>query len=155
MLHLSKGTKTFSLISDSFSPATFKPSIPREHNYWILISSSQCLSGKESVSNAGATGDADSILGQEYPLKEEMATHSSILAWRIPWTEKPGRLQSMGSQRVRHDWNDLTFINSSREFAVITKKLLSRKERKCSAIIFEKSAYFTAPLLLDGWCYRM
>ena len=83
MLHLSKGTKTFSLISDSFSPATFKPSIPREHSYWILISSSQCLSGKESVSNAGATGDADSILGQEYPLKEEMATHSSILAWRI------------------------------------------------------------------------
>ena len=33
-----------------------------------------------------------------------MATHSSILAWSIPWTEEPGRLQSMGSQRVRHDW---------------------------------------------------
>ena len=40
-------------------------------------------------------------LGQEDPLEEEMATHSSILAWRIPWTEEPGRLQSMGSQRVR------------------------------------------------------
>ena len=39
-------------------------------------------------------------LGQEDPLEEEMATHSSILAWRIPWTEKPGGLQSMGSQRV-------------------------------------------------------
>ena len=37
-------------------------------------------------------------------LEEEMATHSSILAWRIPWTEEPGRLQSMGSQRVGHDW---------------------------------------------------
>ena len=36
-------------------------------------------------------------------LEKEMATHSSILAWRIPWTEKPGRLQSMGSQRVGHD----------------------------------------------------
>ena len=36
-----------------------------------------------------------------------MATHSSVLAWRIPWTEKPGRLQSMGSHRVRHDWSDL------------------------------------------------
>ena len=36
-----------------------------------------------------------------------MATHSSILAWRIPWTEEPGRLQSMGSQRVRHDWSVL------------------------------------------------
>ena len=43
-------------------------------------------------------------LGQEDPLEEEMATHSSILAWRIPRTEEPGRLQSMGSQRVRHDW---------------------------------------------------
>ena len=42
-------------------------------------------------------------LGQEDPLEEEMATHSSILAWKIPWTEKPGRLQSIGLQRVRHD----------------------------------------------------
>ena len=42
-------------------------------------------------------------LGQEDPLEKGMATHSSILAWRIPWTEKPGRLQSMGSQRVRDD----------------------------------------------------
>ena len=40
-------------------------------------------------------------------LEEGMATHSSILAWRIPWTEQPGGLQSMGSQRVRHDWSDL------------------------------------------------
>ena len=42
-------------------------------------------------------------LGWEDPLEKEMATHSSILAWKIPWTEKPGRLQSMGSQRVGHD----------------------------------------------------
>ena len=42
-------------------------------------------------------------LGREDPL-EEMATHSNILAWKIPWTEDPGRLQSMGSQRVGHDW---------------------------------------------------
>ena len=43
-------------------------------------------------------------LGGEDALEKEMATCSSILAWRIPWTEEPGRLQSMGSQRVRHDW---------------------------------------------------
>ena len=43
-------------------------------------------------------------LGWEDTLEKEMATHSSILAWRIPWTEEPGRLQSTGSQRVRHDW---------------------------------------------------
>ena len=42
-------------------------------------------------------------LGQEDPLEEEMATHSSILAWEIPWTEEPGRLQTMGSQRVGHN----------------------------------------------------
>ena len=46
------------------------------------------------------------VLGQEDPLKKEMATHTSSLAWRIPWTKEPGKLQSirsMGSQRVRHD----------------------------------------------------
>ena len=43
------------------------------------------------------------FLGWEDPLEEEMATHASILAWRIPWTEDPDRLQSMGSQRVGHD----------------------------------------------------
>ena len=42
-------------------------------------------------------------LGREDPLEKEMATHSSILAWRIPWTEEPGGLQSTGLQRVRHD----------------------------------------------------
>ena len=43
-------------------------------------------------------------LGQEDPLEKEMATHSSILAWRIPWTEEPGGLQSVGSQKVGQDW---------------------------------------------------
>ena len=46
-------------------------------------------------------------LGQEDPLEKEMATHSSILAWRNPWTEGPGELQSMGSQKVRYD--EVTF----------------------------------------------
>ena len=44
------------------------------------------------------------FLGREDPLEEHMATHSSFLAWRIPWTEEPGRLQSMGSQRFGHNW---------------------------------------------------
>ena len=42
-------------------------------------------------------------LGQEDPLEKEMATHSNTLAWKIPWTEEHGRLESMGSQRVRHN----------------------------------------------------
>ena len=45
-------------------------------------------------------------LGQEDPLEKEKAIHSSILAWRIPWTEEPGRLQSMGLQRVGHKQSD-------------------------------------------------
>ena len=48
-------------------------------------------------------GDSGSALGWEDPLEEGTATHSSILAWRIPWTEEPGRLQSVGSQRVGHE----------------------------------------------------
>ena len=47
-------------------------------------------------------------LGQEDPLEKGMAIQCSILAWRIPWTEEPGRLQSMGSQRVGHDWSDFS-----------------------------------------------
>ena len=48
-------------------------------------------------------------LGWEDPLEEGMATHFSILVWRIPWTEEPGGLQSMGLQRVRQDWATFTF----------------------------------------------
>ena len=57
-------------------------------------------------------------LGQEDPLEKEMAAHSSTLAWKIPWTEKPGRLQSMGSQRVGHDW--ATSLSLSLEKAMAT-----------------------------------
>ena len=60
------------------------------------------LDGKIYAFNAG---DLGSIPGLEDPLQEGMATHSSILAWRIPWTEEPGRLQSTGLQRVGHtEW---------------------------------------------------
>ena len=59
---------------------------------------------KNLPANAGDTGDAGLILGLgRSPLEEKMAAHSSILAWRIPWTEKPGGLQSMGSQSAGHD----------------------------------------------------
>ena len=58
---------------------------------------------KNLLANAGDSGDTGSIPGQEDPLEEEMAIYSSILAWNIPRTEEPGRLQSMGSQKVGHD----------------------------------------------------
>ena len=50
-------------------------------------------------------------LGWEDPLEKEMATHSSILAWKTSWIEEPGRLQSIESQRVRHDWSDLASMH--------------------------------------------
>ena len=61
------------------------------------------LGGSEVKASAYNVGDLGLIPGQEDPLEKEMVTHSNILAWRIPWTEKPGGLQSRGSQRVGHD----------------------------------------------------
>ena len=60
------------------------------------------ISGKE-VANAGGMRDVGLIPGPEDPLQEGMATYSSFLAWKIPWTEEPGGLQSMGLQRAGHD----------------------------------------------------
>ena len=63
--------------------------------------------GSEVKASASNAGDLSSIPGSGRSLEKEMATHSSILAWRIPWTEEPDALQSMGSQRVGHDWATL------------------------------------------------
>ena len=60
--------------------------------------------GKNPPANAGDIRDVGSIPGQEDPLEEGMATHSSIPAWKISWTEEPGRIQSIGLHRVGHDF---------------------------------------------------
>ena len=78
-------------------------------------------------------------LGQEDPLEEGMATHSSILAWRIPWTEEPGGLQSMGSQRVGHDW--ATELNWTEEPKKIDE--LITKEGKASQEFDSLAAWVT------------
>ena len=62
---------------------------------------------KNLPGNAGDLKTEGLIWGQEDPLEEGMATHFSIFAWRIPWTEEPGGPWSIGSQRVRHDWSNL------------------------------------------------
>ena len=59
---------------------------------------------KNTPANVGEARDMGSILGQENPLEKEIATHSSIFSWKIQWTEEPGDLQSMGSQRAGHYW---------------------------------------------------
>ena len=68
--------------------------------FWIRWGFLSGSDGKESACNAR---DLVQSLGWEDPLEEGMATHSGILAWRIPWTEEPGGLQSMQSQKVRHN----------------------------------------------------
>ena len=77
----------------------------------IFVLSYKCTVGfpggalvKNSAANAGDVRDGVWSLSWEDPLEEEMTTHSSILAWKIPWTEEPHGLPSMGSQVVRHDW---------------------------------------------------
>ena len=71
-----------------------------EHGWTSLVA--------QTVKNLPAVRETrDQSLGWEDPLEKGMATHSSILAWTILWTEEPGKLQSMSLQRVRHDWSDL------------------------------------------------
>ena len=83
------------------------------HTAILKIGASQVvLVVKNLPFNAEDIRDVDSILGLEDPLEESLATHPSILAGRIPWAEEPGRLQSMGSQRVRHNWSDLAHMHA-------------------------------------------
>ena len=73
-------------------------------------------------------------LGWEDPLEEGMATHFSILAWRIWWTEEPGGLQTLGLQRVGHDWSDLACMNARRD-------RINTGEKKKKAVGYDHSSY--------------
>ena len=68
--------------------------------YFIIMESSHMIGGSDSKGSACSAGDSGLISGQEDPLEKGMASHFSILAWRIPWSEEPGGLQSMVLQRV-------------------------------------------------------
>ena len=65
-------------------------------------------------------------LGLEDPLEKEMALHSSILAWKIPWTEEPDGLQSMRLQRVRHDWANKHNIKKKKIYFILNLELVVR-----------------------------
>ena len=75
--------------------------IPETHIYPKILK--LFPGGSDSKASVYNAGDSVRALGWEDPLEKEMAIHSSTIAWKIPWTEEPGRLQSMGSQRVGHD----------------------------------------------------
>ena len=77
-----------------------------EHvSFWSTVLSRWGFPGASTVKRLPAMQETRvRFLGQEDPLEKEMAIHSSTFAWKIPWTEEPDRLQSMGLQRVGHDW---------------------------------------------------
>ena len=77
-------------------------------SYATSVVSQVVLVVKNLPANAGNLRDMDLIPGSGNPLEKEMAAHSRILVWRIPWTEEPGGLQSTESQRVGHDRSDFT-----------------------------------------------
>ena len=79
--------------------------------YTITILPTSFLGGS-AVENLAAAQKQVQSLGQEDPLEEGIATHSSILAWRIPWTEEPSGLKSIGSQRVGHNWSNLAHAHA-------------------------------------------
>ena len=85
---------------------------------WIYLARASILglsglpSGKEPTHNGGDSGDVDSVPGSEDPLEKGMATHSSILDWRIPWTEEPNGLQSIRLQRTGYDWSNLACMHA-------------------------------------------
>ena len=107
-------------------------------------------------------------LGQEDPQEKEMATHSSVLAWRIPWTEEAGRLQSMESQRVRHNWmtNIFTFTffdYSNDQGALLAFSLRWKGEAKLLAIgsivlynylIISSHLSTDKSFLSENWCLK-
>ena len=106
-------------------------------------------------------------LGQVYPLEKEMATHSSTLAWKITRTEEPGRLQSMRSKRVGHDWmislwmlfrwlndKESTFQCRRREFDPWFGKILWRRKWQCTPVFLLRKSHGQS---LEGhslWCYK-
>ena len=79
-----------------------------------------CSDSKESACNAG---DQIWFLGQEDPLEKRMATHSSIFAWRIPWTEEPGRTQSIGS------WGRESYMTEWLTHAKVRKNMIENKKQ--------------------------
>ena len=110
--------------------------------------------GRESASNAGYVS---LIPGSGRSSGEKMATHSSILVWRIPWTEEPGGLWSIGSQRVRHDWSDLAWIHIAVNSYNHKKAGLWRSERSRGDPSEKLNCAYSRGFLswsqMDGWSW--
>ena len=94
-------------------------------------------------------------LGHEDPLEKKMAPHSSTIAWKIPWTEEPGRLQSMESQRVRHDW--VTYFHNL-YFSPPSPPTLSPNKYtllKCHRASLVAQMVKCLPAMLETWVWSL
>ena len=94
-------------------------------------------------------------LGREDPLKEGTTTHSSILAWRIPWTEQPGRLQSIGLQRPRHDWSDRASKLSSCSWHWASPKTWERYHLPPPSTVLYSVAVSSAQSTFPAFLFKM
>ena len=128
-----------------------------------LDSSKGCLgvpfpggaSVKEPACQCGRRESRVWSLGREDPLKEGMAAHCSILAWRIPWTEEPGGLQSMGSQRVRHHWRDLAHLCLGKETQRVPFKLQGEESSvSITSTLFLRRYALCSPLGPACWQWK-
>ena len=125
-------------ISSSQPLNSWNPWGPSHPNSYLFLStlspaSQVVLMVKNPSLNAGNRTKFQTM-GQEDPPEKGMATHFSIIAWRTPQTEEPGRLWSIVFQRVRHDWNDLA--HTSTIFINIIRRLFSPKERQTIQLCF-------------------
>ena len=106
-IHLSTSLPSFGVVTAFHFSRCYRYAVLSHHGFNLHFPDGlpRWLSGKESASQWRKTQETwVRFLGQEDPLEEEMATHYSILAWEITWTEEPPGLKSMGSQRVRYSW---------------------------------------------------
>ena len=129
----------------------------RDFQYFSCLSLRTSLIA-QMVKNLPATRETRvQSLGQEDPLEKEMATHSSILAWRLPWTEEPSRLKSMGSQRAGHDWatttNLLILDSFERNYHLILKcmatHLIGSSWLVCLSILMDVSFLYPLNNIFD------
>ena len=127
-----------------------------------FLGSSDGKASARNVRDPGSICGSEKSLSWEDPLEKELATHSSILAWKIPWTEEPGGLQSMGSQRVGHDWTTNTFTFKQGEWAAHAQKTrtpwwLSGQSFWKAAFGVTAAGYKTFFWLVGGkvtgWCF--
>jgi len=96
----------------------------RVRHDWSDLAAAGGASDKELACQGRRCGFHLWVCSREDPLEQKMTTHSSILAWRIPWTEEPGRLQSMGLQRVRHNWATKQVFKNFPSICQIMKNLM-------------------------------